>query len=106
MLDYLKIGHYLLLTYIIDEDLQVTDSYLGNSAHDNIGVLMENRSKPFEKEAQSMAKTVLAVIDKLAGKESDLKLSFEDLTLDMGMFKARLNGAIVLDIVYAIEAKE
>ena len=51
-----------------------------------------------------MAEVVLAVMDKLAGKESDLKLSFEDLTLDMGMFKARLNGAIVLDIVYAKEA--
>jgi hypothetical protein len=53
-----------------------------------------------------MAETVLAIMDKLAGKEYDLKLSFEDLTLDMGMFKAKLNGAIVLDIVYAKEAKE
>ena len=102
---------YLLCQSFYNDDLQVTDSYLGNSAHGNIGVLMEdsqtkNRSKPFEKEAQNMAETVLAVMDKLAGKESDLKLSFEDLTLDMGMFKARLNGAIVLDIVYAKEAKE
>ena len=52
-----------------------------------------------------MANTLLAVMDKLAGKESDLKLSFEDLTLDVGMMKARLNGAIVLDIVYAKEAE-
>jgi len=66
---------------------------------------MEN-SKTLEKTAHSIAETVLAVIDKLARKESDLKLSFEDLTLDLGMFKAKLNGAIVLDIVYAKEAKE
>ncbi len=59
-----------------------------------------------EKTAHNMAETVLAVMDKLAGKESDLKLSFQDLTLDMGRFKARLNGSIVLDIVYAKEAKE
>jgi len=52
-----------------------------------------------------MADTVLAVIDKLAGKESDIKLSFEDLTLDLGMVKAKLNGNIVLDIVYSKEAK-
>ena len=52
-----------------------------------------------------MATTFIAVMDKLAGKESDLKLSFEDLTLDLGMFKARLNGSIVLDIVYAKETK-
>ena len=66
---------------------------------------IENHSKSMEKAAQNMADTVLVIMDKLAGKESDLKLSFEDLTLDMGMFKAKLNGAIVLDIVYAKEAK-
>ncbi len=64
-----------------------------------------DHSKSMEKTAQSMADTVLAIMDKLAGKESDLKLSFEDLTLDMGMFKTKLNGAVVLDIVYAKEAK-
>jgi molecular chaperone GrpE (heat shock protein) len=62
---------------------------------------MENA---LEKTTQNLAETLLAIMDKLAGKESDLKLSFEDLTLDMGMFKARLNGAVVLDIVYAKEA--
>ena len=66
---------------------------------------MENHSKSMEKAAQNMAETVIAIMDRLAGKESDLKLSFEDLTLDMGMFKAKLNGAIVLDVVYAKEAK-
>ncbi|MDR0470900.1 MAG: hypothetical protein LBH79_04130 [Nitrososphaerota archaeon] len=58
-----------------------------------------------EKSAQQMAETVIAVMDKLAGKESDIKLSFEDLTLDLGRFKAKLNGSIVLDIVYAKETK-
>ncbi|MCW3984447.1 MAG: hypothetical protein NWE96_10725 [Candidatus Bathyarchaeota archaeon] len=61
--------------------------------------------KSLEKAAHGMADTMLAVIDKLAGKESDIKLSFEDLTLDLGMFKATLNGSIVLDIVYSKEAK-
>jgi len=61
--------------------------------------------KNAQEAAHNMAETILAVMDKLAGKESDLKLSFEDLTLDMGRFKARLNGSIVLDIVYAKEAK-
>ncbi|MDR0373307.1 MAG: hypothetical protein LBI79_07125 [Nitrososphaerota archaeon] len=61
--------------------------------------------KPLEKSAENMAATIVAVMDRLAGKESDLKLSFQDLTLDLGRFKARLNGSIVLDIVYAKEAK-
>ena len=56
-----------------------------------------------EKATHNMSDTLLAVIDKLAGKESDLKLSFQDLTLEVGMVKARLNGSIVLDIVYSKE---
>ena len=71
---------------------------------------MENKSKDvsqtMERAAETLGDTVIAVLDKLAGKKSDLKLSFEDLTLDLGMMKARLNGAVVLDIVYASEAKE
>jgi hypothetical protein len=71
---------------------------------------MENKSKgvsqTMERAAETLGDTVIAVLDKLAGKKSDIKLSFEDLTLDLGMMKARLNGAVVLDIVYASEAKE
>jgi hypothetical protein len=65
---------------------------------------METASSTLEKAGHEMADTILAIMDKLAGKESDIKLSFEDLTLDTGMFKARLNGAIVLDIVYSKDA--
>ena len=66
---------------------------------------METASSTLEKASQNMADTILAVMDKLAGKESDIKLSFEDLTLDTGMFKTKLNGAVVLDIVYSKDAK-
>ena len=65
--------------------------------------MAENTAHGMEKAAENMAKTLLAIMDRLAGKESDLKLTFEDLTLDVGMLKARLNGAIILDIVYAKE---
>jgi hypothetical protein len=41
----------------------------------------------------------------VAGKGSDIKLSFQDLTLDTGMFKAKLNGSIVLDVLYVAEKK-
>jgi len=68
--------------------------------------MVETKSEnPLEKSAHEMATTVIAVMDKLAGKESDIKLSFEDLTLDLGRFKARLNGSVILDIVYAKEAE-
>jgi len=65
--------------------------------------IAEKTAHGMEKTAENMANTLLAIMDRLAGKESDLKLTFEDLTLDVGMMKARLNGAITLDIVYAKE---
>ena len=66
----------------------------------------EKISETLEKASQTMAETLVEVIDKLAGKESDLKLSFEDLSLDAGVFKAKMNGSIVLSAVMAKEATE
>jgi len=56
------------------------------------------------KTSESMGDTLLNLIDKLAGKESDIKLSFQDLTLDMGAVKATLNGSVILDVVYVTDA--
>jgi hypothetical protein len=64
---------------------------------------MENKNENVQ--GSELGDTIIAVLDKLAGKQSDLKLSFEDLTLDAGVFKARVNGAVVLDIVMAKEAR-
>jgi hypothetical protein len=55
------------------------------------------------KPSEDMGDTLLKLIDKLAGKGSDIKLSFQDLTLDMGMIKAKINGSIVLDVLYVAE---
>ncbi len=52
-----------------------------------------------------MGDTLIKLIDKLAGKGSDIKLSFQDLTLDIGMLKAKINGSIVLDVEYVAEKK-
>ena len=54
---------------------------------------------------KSFGETLAQLIDKLAGKGSDVKLSFQDLTLEIGMLKAKLNGSIVLDIMYVSEKK-
>jgi hypothetical protein len=55
------------------------------------------------KSSEDMGDTLLKLIDKLAGKGSDVKLTFQDLTLDMGIVKAKLNGSIVLDVLYVAE---
>lgn len=53
-----------------------------------------------------MGDTLIKLIDKLAGKESDIKLSFQDLTLDVGIVKAKLNGSIVLDVIYVTDVQK
>ncbi len=65
----------------------------------------EKASESMQRTAETMGDTIIAVLDRLAGKKSDLKLSFEDLTLDTGVFKAKMNGAIVLDVTMAKEAE-
>jgi len=67
---------------------------------------MEKATHDIEKTTETMASLVLSVMDKLAGKESDLKLSFDDLTLEVGMMKAKLNGSIVLNVVYTKDAEK
>jgi hypothetical protein len=54
---------------------------------------------------KSLGETASKLIDKLAGKGSDLKVTFQDLTLEVGMVKAKLNGSVVLDVLYVTEKK-
>ena len=68
--------------------------------------ITENAAHGLEKAAENLSSVLLAVMDKLAGTESDVKLSFEDLILETGMIKAKLSGAIVLSFTYAAEAKQ
>ncbi len=57
-----------------------------------------------EKSSTGMVDTVVEVIEKLAGKGSNLTIRFEDLTLDFGQVKVTLNGAVSLDIARPKEA--
>jgi hypothetical protein len=66
---------------------------------------IEVASHGLEKAAESMCDTIITVMDKLAGKKSDIKLSFEDLTVEAGPMKAKINGSIILDIVYSADAE-
>ncbi len=58
------------------------------------------------KTSDDMGDTMIKLIDKLAGRESDIKLSFQDLTLAVGGFKAILNGSIVLDVLYVTDVQK
>ncbi len=65
---------------------------------------MNKASESMERTAETMGDTIIAVLDRLAGKKSDLKLSFEQLTLDTGVMKATVNGSVILDVTMAKEA--
>jgi hypothetical protein len=66
---------------------------------------MDKGSQAMQQTAQTVGDTIVQVLDKLAGTKSDLKLSFEDLTLDAQFFKAKVNGAVVLNVILAKEAE-
>jgi hypothetical protein len=68
--------------------------------------IAENAAHGLEKATENLSSVLLTVMEKLAGTESDVKLSFEDLTLEAGMLKAKLNGAVVLSVIYASEGKK
>lgn len=48
---------------------------------------------------------IAKLIEKLAGKVSNLELTFNDLTLDIIGVKAKLNGSVRMDILYVSEKK-
>jgi len=56
-----------------------------------------------DRAAETIGDTIIAVLDRVAGKKSDLKLTFDDLTLDTGVMKARINGAVILESTMAKE---
>jgi len=72
---------------------------------ENKNMAMSKASESMQRTAETMGDTIVAVLDRLAGTQSDVKLSFEELTFDTGVVKATINGAIVLDVVMAKKAQ-
>lgn len=58
-----------------------------------------------EETIKGYGEVLAQLIDKLAGKQTDLELHFKDLTLEVVGIKAKLNGSVLLDVVYASERK-
>lgn len=54
---------------------------------------------------KDLGETLAQLIDKLAGKGSDLEISFKDLRLEIAGLKVTLNGSVTLDILYVTEKK-
>ncbi len=69
----------------------------------NISETMDKTAQATQRTAETIGDTIVAILDRLAGTKTDLKLSFEDLNFDAGVFKARMNGAVVLESTMAKE---
>jgi len=54
---------------------------------------------------KGLGETLAQLIDKLAGKGTNLQLTFKELTLEMAGMKTKLNGTVTLDILYVSEKK-
>ena len=54
---------------------------------------------------KGLGESIALLIEKLAGKGSNVELSFKDLTLEVAGLKTKLNGSVVLDILYVSKEK-
>ena len=54
---------------------------------------------------KGLGESMALLIEKLAGKGSSVELSFKDLTLEIAGLKTKLNGSVMLDILYVSKEK-
>ena len=54
---------------------------------------------------KGLGESIALLVEKLAGKGSNLELSFKDLTLEIAGLKTKINGSVVLDILYVSKEK-
>jgi hypothetical protein len=71
----------------------------------NMSGTMGKGSQAMQSTAETVGDTIVTVIDRLAGKKSDLKLTFDNLTLDAAGFNAKVNGSVILDVTMAADTK-
>ncbi len=58
-----------------------------------------------EEAIKGLGETLAQLIDKLAGKGTNLQVTFKDLRLELAGMKTTLNGAITVDLLYVSEKK-
>ena len=54
---------------------------------------------------KELGESIALLVEKLAGKGSNLELDFKNLTLEVAGLKAKLNGSVVLNILYVSKEK-
>ena len=54
---------------------------------------------------KELGESIALLVEKLAGKGSNLELSFKNLTFEVAGLKTKLNGSVVLNILYVSKEK-
>jgi hypothetical protein len=67
----------------------------------NIPKIAQDATNTLGKAVASLVDNLAPIMDKLAGTESNLKLSFDDLTFDTGTAKAKISGSINFEVAYS-----
>ncbi len=62
--------------------------------------ITQNAADSLGKAVQNLAENLAPIMDRLAGTQSTVKLSFDNLTLDTGTAKAKITGSINLEVSY------
>jgi len=61
--------------------------------------------KKMAETVKGLGESIALLVEKLAGKGSNLELSFNDLTLEVAGLKTKVNGSVVLNILYVSKEK-
>jgi hypothetical protein len=70
-------------------------------AAEKIPKMAQDTANSLGKAFQNLADNLAPVMDKLAGTQSNVRLSFDDLTFDTGTAKAKITGSINLEVSYS-----
>jgi hypothetical protein len=74
-------------------------------AAEKIPQIAQNATDNLGKAVQNFAQNLAPIMDRLAGTQSNVRLTFEDLMLDTGTMKAKMSGSINFEVTYTEEQK-
>jgi hypothetical protein len=76
-----------------------------HEASQKIPEIAQNATDNFGKAVQNFTQNLMPIMDRLAGTQSNVRLTFEDLMLDTGTMKAKMSGSINFEVTYTDEQK-
>jgi hypothetical protein len=86
-----------------NDELEIFMQNITNVAQEpaqKIPQIAQTATDNFGKAVQNFAQNLAPIMDRLAGTQSNVRLTFEDLMLDTGTMKAKMSGSINFEVTY------